>query len=285
MHQGKNETKSVPNSEVLKLTSSERLLIGFLAGAAEVGIDHPLWTLKTRLQCGYPFTLDPKVLYRGMLSSAVCDMGITAIQFGASDFVSHKYPVSSDEHINRTTGGIVGGAASTVIGTPVELGLTYQQKHNVGFLKSLTEIIEKRGTVSSLYTGNVCLGLRNVFYTCGFFSLAPFLKFKVLSESKIHDKSWSLLFGMVAGAICSVVSQPLDNIKTFQHQKVLKYASGSITEGIKTIYKTRGMYGFFIGTQLRALRVVLATGIVHTITDSCETAILSKKKLMFQKNM
>ena len=41
-----------------RVTVSQSIVIGSVAGATEVFVDHPLWSIKTRMQRGDPFTFD-----------------------------------------------------------------------------------------------------------------------------------------------------------------------------------------------------------------------------------
>src|SRR5437870_758977 len=65
-----------------KVTVVQSVLIGSVAGAIEVLVNHPLWTIKTRMQRGFSFTFNPYLLYRGILPNAASMMPITAMQTG-----------------------------------------------------------------------------------------------------------------------------------------------------------------------------------------------------------
>lgn len=64
-------------------TKSEQATTGSAAAIAEVVVNHPFWTMKTRMQTGKPFTMNPDVLYRGFKLNVGSMIAITLAQMCA----------------------------------------------------------------------------------------------------------------------------------------------------------------------------------------------------------
>ena len=99
MSQSKEETSLQGKP---KTTVAQSLITGSVAGAVEVLVDHPLWTIKTRLQNGEPFSLKPSVLYTGILANAASMVPITAIKETSSKPMGFR---EAGKHL-YATGGI-----------------------------------------------------------------------------------------------------------------------------------------------------------------------------------
>ena len=67
-------------------TVFQSFLIGSVAGATEVMLNHPLWSIKIRIQCGDPFTLNPRLLYRGILANIASIIPSATLQVGLNRF-------------------------------------------------------------------------------------------------------------------------------------------------------------------------------------------------------
>ena len=63
-----------------EITILQQAASGSGAACMELSVGHPLWTIKVRLQKGLPFTLNPSVLYRGVLGNLASMIPITVMQ-------------------------------------------------------------------------------------------------------------------------------------------------------------------------------------------------------------
>ena len=85
------ENNKLTNTELLnqipaKTSVFQSFVIGSIAGMAEVALNHPLWTIKVRIQCGNSFTLNPRLLYRGILVNMASVVPGATLQVGLNRF-------------------------------------------------------------------------------------------------------------------------------------------------------------------------------------------------------
>mmetsp|Transcript_16552 Transcript_16552/g.21211 ORF Transcript_16552/g.21211 Transcript_16552/m.21211 type:complete len:115 (-) Transcript_16552:237-581(-) len=106
-----------------KLSAVENTALGVAAGTIEVTILQPMLYCKNATQQGLPFSLDPRVLYRGLAVSIEKMSIVTGIQFPLTGLAAsvitngHNHKLSATEQIS-----------SDLLRSPKELVLIQQQR-------------------------------------------------------------------------------------------------------------------------------------------------------------
>ena len=264
MSQSRQET---PDQET-KITVVKSVITGSIAGAAEVSVGHPLWSIKTRLQSNQPFTLNPTVLYRGILSNAASMMPITAIQVGLNrsvqQFIFKDQQTLADWQ--RVACAFVAGVGSSLVSCPTEMVMTYQGKAKCGFSAAYQYLMKQGGVY--FYTGLPATAMREGIFTAFFLAVTPIFKAKIHPYCS-NEYVASLGAGMSAGVGATLASQGIDTIKTLQ-QAADASKSVSINDAIQRIYSTQGVHGFFKGGLARGTRVMSAVTIMGWVTEKLE---------------
>ncbi len=237
-------------------TLSQSFLTGAVVGFTEVFLTHPCWTAKTRQQCGLPFTLNPRVLWRGAIPEAAAMIPIDIIQMALSTAINERFLHNrGDTSISkRALAGFAGGAVGGLGISVVEAVMTHQQLDRVprNFFSTAYKMFRVAGA-SSVFTGTLEASLRNGIYNTGFFAAAPLLNRRI--EPSLSNPVFSVLVsGAVAGGVVSVLSHPLDAIKT-RRQK--EGAIAGIRKTAVSMYREGGVNRFFVGLGFRSARVIL----------------------------
>ncbi len=277
------------NQQTSVLTS---IGIGAVAGAAEIGLNHPLWVIKTRQQNGYPFRLNPFILYKGILAHATSEVFLCILQVSCAiqtqEAINNRNK-TSDGHIPKSvslfsavTGGAIGGGLSALVTNPTELVMTVQQKrikqqgrgsavsqHN--FFELASELQKKYG-MSRLLLGLPCTGIREIFYTAAYFAGTSAGSEYLL---KYLPSVWlsAMLSGASMGLLAAFLTHPFDTIKTVQHGEADATTGCAALQACKKIYSTRGAMGFFDGLAARAGRVASATAVIGTVVEAMRAGL------------
>ncbi|GGI78247.1 hypothetical protein GCM10007966_03680 [Legionella impletisoli] len=266
-----NNTTQITNINKVepKVTIAQSLTIGSIAGAAEVLIDHPLWTIKTRIQSGQPFTLNPSLLYRGVLPNAASMIPITSVQVGLNRFVqnvwSHK--TNNQSSTERILSSFVAGVGSSFISCPTEMAMTYQSKAGGSFCTAVNSLV-KEGGWRCLFTGLPATALRDGKFAAFFLAGIPMIKTQIRPYYSNEEEA-TFVAGLGAGACATLVSQGHDTLKTEQ-QAATPVGSLSYRNAVKQIYSNAGGYGFFKGVIPRGSRVVSAITIMGLVCEKME---------------
>jgi hypothetical protein len=222
----------------------QSILTGSVAGAAEVFIDHPLFTLKNFIQTGlkdvstgtlrkpsfsevfHRFSKDPKRLYQGVGANAASMIPITALQVGLNHWLKTLLLNNPEEKLSLSIQFLLAfsaGAAAALVASPVERVIT--MKSNDQFQSQFSffgagKNILKQGGLSSLYAGLPMTMARDGTFTAFYLAVMPFLKNKIDPEDP-YGLASSIVAGVGAGLAATPVSQPFDVIKTGQQQNLI----------------------------------------------------------------
>lgn len=116
-------------------TVAQNIVIGSVAGATEVLVNHPLWSIKTGIQRGEAFSFNPTLWYRGILPNAASMIPITALQVvlnrGLLNIFFKDSALSNYQSIGCS---FAAGIGSSLISCPTEMIMTHQNK-GVSFTK------------------------------------------------------------------------------------------------------------------------------------------------------
>lgn len=236
-------------------TMMKSMLIGSIAGAVEVAVDHPFWSIKTLLQKGEKMTLDPRIIYRGLLPNMLSMVPITAVQFGAN--AGMKAYID-----NPVANAFMAGVSAASIACPIEMGMTRQNATGTSFVNACKQIIAEGG-MQRMYTGMAATAFRDGVYTTAVFVGKSMMKpytAQVISNEKVADIAAAMSAGISAG----LVTHPVDTVKTRQQAANKKM---SFTEVARQVYQEKGILGFFKGSLPRSIRIGSAVVIFNKVTE------------------
>ncbi|MCS5708819.1 MC/SLC25 family protein [Candidatus Berkiella cookevillensis] len=242
------------------------LASGGIAGAVEVLIDHPFWTLKTRYQDDRippkeKFTFNPSVLYRGWLPNMSSTIPVTAMQVGTVAAIS---TFRHDDHnppteMEKIAYNAVGGGFSATISGPTELIMT-QQTPERGFFATMKHIYANEG-LKGFGRGMAGTAIRDAKFTVGYGFAAPYMKERF--SQLMSEGQASMAGGAVAGVAVGVLSQPWDTLKTAQQ-------TGSplpLWALAKEKLRKEGISGMYKGSVWRMSRVASAVMIMGEVNQ------------------
>lgn len=115
----------------------ENTVLGVCAGTIEVTILQPMLYCKNATQQGLPFTVDPRVLYRGLGMSVINMSVLTGVQFPLTGAVSKVVTRGADRPLSpseKIASGFMGGAISGIVCAPMELVMIQQQRFGTSLL-------------------------------------------------------------------------------------------------------------------------------------------------------
>src|SRR3990167_4101253 len=241
------------------------LFSGFTIGVTEALVNHPLWVLKTRFQAGWPFTLRPAVLYRGIITHMVSSVPVDTIALGAARAINERaLPENMSPTAKRIIAGFFGGILAGFAGSTCEMAMTWQQKEK-SFSRAVRMIVQSVGP-AHLMTGSIALSLREGVFWVGTYSATNLIEHNLRARGK--GKLFStFVAGLSSGVVCSFISQPFDNIKLVMQ---ISPRQCSLIKTIGEMAKKEGHAAFFRGYNLRVLRVALAVMIEGALNNECE---------------
>jgi hypothetical protein len=222
-------------------------------------LEHKLQYWKNAVQQGLPFTMDPRVLYRGYgantLNNGVCVMS----QFGLNGMIKNAItggtsrPLSDLETIGA---GVGAGALSSVLCSPLELAMIQQQVKGTGFFSTCSTLV--KGGPLQVARGTFGMMGREGLYCGGYMGLMPVVRRTIRegypdSLGKTEDSA-RLAATCIAGPICAFFSHPPDTLKTCLQGDIERKKFSGYTDSAKTLIKERGISSLWAGMPWRLFR-------------------------------
>lgn len=264
-----------------KVTPTESIWVGAITGAIDVTTNLPLWTIKTRVQCSLPFTLNPLVLYRGYTIALSVTTLLTASQILSSTLIEQALPQqktkSTSASMQRVMSSFLGGAFSSIIFGPIDLVSTQYHQHGyLSYMQAMMKTIHKLGT-KGLFIGTPATAIADGVFVSAYYGCYPLIKNKINSYIH-HPLSSALLSTGITGVAAATASHIPDMIKTLQ-QKNAHIAPKSIRQSFYELAAKKDGVGFFKGYLPRTLCMVSAVGIAGTTAETVENLMIKCRKI------
>ena len=132
----------------------------------------------------------------------------------------------------------------------------------------------------------------NIPFQCSHFLVYEYLR-ETLNPARTYDPKTHVIAGAAAGAIAASLTTPLDVAKTLlntQEKSAIvnsskkRYVTGIFT-ALKTIYRMRGIPGYFQGIKARVIFQMPSTAICWSVYEFFKHFLLvshtSKKESLF----
>jgi len=270
------------------------MLSGAMAGVAEHCVMYPVDSIKTRMMALSP---DPKAVYRNPLEAFTRIItteglfrplrGVTAMLGGAGPAHAMYFACYEKMKVKLSETSLGPGAVSQGVA-----GACATVCHDV--IMNPADVIKQRMQVyGSSHTACIACGRAvlqregaSAFYRSFSTQLTmniPFQALHFVIYEKCQDmlnseRAWNpwshVVSGGAAGGVAAALTTPLDVCKTLlntQESCVLKRSDKSTVSGLleawRTVYRVRGVRGFYAGVQARVLYQVPSTGISWTVYE------------------
>jgi solute carrier family 25 carnitine/acylcarnitine transporter 20/29 len=159
------------------------------------------------------------------------------------------------DYVQDMAAGSAGAIAKITVGHPLEtLKVRMQSTSNTGNSLSVLRNLVRNEGVSSLYRGVAPTAMSMLVYNSSLFASFGFVLDRVSkskSESSLHHVA---LAGGAAGAFCSILTAPLELVRTRMQGK-LEY---QLLQGLQDTWKISGLFGLYKGCHLMILREIPA---------------------------
>ncbi|NDH08299.1 MAG: hypothetical protein EBY16_01545 [Gammaproteobacteria bacterium] len=245
-----------------ELTDFQSYSIGAITGLVDVLATHPFFVMKTHVQQGLPIPWNLKSLYKGAGTNALGFVPITSIQIGTSQWVEKHWFFGQPTYTQKILASFSAGALSSLISCPIEKFMILQHRlPHLSIGKILTYQQQSEG-LKGLFSGQIATLLREGSFSVFLLMVPPVLKAEVYQYTQ-HETSSALIAGVASGVGATLVSQPLDTIKTIQQ-------SSSSPFGFFKTARDLGLEALFKGTLSRGSSVVLSITLMSMLKEQLE---------------
>eukprot|EP00050_Salpingoeca_kvevrii_P020969 m.104764 g.104764 ORF g.104764 m.104764 type:complete len:277 (-) comp9113_c0_seq1:84-914(-) len=248
-----------------ELKPFENLALGISAGGIEVVLLQPMLYWKNASQQKLPFTLNPKIMYRGLGMSVANNSVAVGLQFPLTGFLTSMLTGGENRRLSDgelVASGFLGGFLSGVVCSPLELVMIQQQRTGMSFLAVPVKIAREYG-LATMSRGFWTTAGREGLFAAGYLGIGPALA-RLCQERYNMDRKLANIAGAIpAGIIASTLSHPLDTIKTCMQGDVARTNFGSLLQTAKTLFADGGITRFYRGWGWRTSRMCCAVFILN----------------------
>ena len=246
-----------------KLSTIENYAIGALTGLAEVLVTNPFFVIKTKIQQNKSWLLSPAAYYKGATVNALGFMPISGIQVGANKWIQSTLFNNHPTYVQQVGAAFTAGVLSSFISCPIEMIMILQNEHpKTSVLKLLNWQLKTKG-LSSLFVGQLATSLREGGFSVFFLAAPPVIKSKLKSHG-LDDASSSILAGISSGVAATLITQPVDTIKTTQQSAV------DLSLGFFKTAKNMTKHTLFKGIAARSSSLILSITLMDWVKGQLE---------------
>lgn len=231
------------------LSELENVGVGAVASGIQAVILQPTIYWKNASQQGLPFTMNPKMLYRGMGASLMNEMGQMGLQFGMTGYLRKVF--GSDGFQSELGTAVVGGALIGPYASLCECTMIQQQRFGGSLFGTPVRIMKEFG-LRGLFRGVSGTIIRDGLYVGGLLGTTPMLHEYLIREQGWNEHAAESFSSISSGLFVGVATAPLDAVSTTM--------KGDLSQrtGFLEIFSSRcksGMSVLFAGGFWRAINI------------------------------
>jgi hypothetical protein len=258
-----------------ELNPSQNIGLGIVTAIIEGLILQPTLYWKNAKALKLPFTINPRIIYRGTAASMYNEMQMMGLQFGLTGFFNRLFLGSNDAATSAAmTNGqtfasaTLGGAISACFTSPVELIMIQQQKNGGTFIGTPLKITGAHGFLGrGLMRGLVPAILRDSIYVTGLLGFTPVAQSFLIDEYDISRANAGLVASMLGGIVASIPSHPFDICKTCMQGDLSQSVYRGFIQTLRLNWNDGGIRRIFQGCMWRTINI---TATVY-IANECRT--------------
>jgi len=242
-------------------------LLGTIAAFIEGIILQPTAYWKNAKAQNLPFTLDPRLLYRGTAAAIFNECQMMGLQFGFTGFFQKMFQKDSTRKLTRTqefASAGIGGVCAAFFASPVELIMIQQQKYGGSFFNTPMRIVKNHGLLSAgMMRGVLATAGRDCMYTCGMLGVTPIMQEYLLTNHNMSLSAASFYASMIGGVVAAVPSHPFDCIKTCMQGDAQRVKYDTFVRTARTLYQEAGVRRLFNGVMWRTVNITMTVYIAN----------------------
>lgn len=261
------------------LTPSQNLGLGVGTAVIEGLLLQPTLYWKNAKALKLPFSVNPRIIYRGTGASMYNEMQMMGLQFGLTGVFqkmfmssnSNKSSNNSDNSIEpemtngqRLASAMMGGVVSAVFTAPVELVMIQQQQFGGTMIGTPLRVIKTYGfSNKGMFRGVLPVILRDSIYVSGLLGVTPIIQRFFIEKYGMSDINSSICASMVGGMVAAVPSHPLDITKTCMQGDMGQVVYKGVRSTMKTLWDEGGITRMYHGCMWRTFNIIATVFIAN----------------------
>jgi hypothetical protein len=148
----------------------------------------------------------------------------------------------------------------------MELIMTQQMRFGTSLAATPAKILQTTG-VMGMFRGTLTSIGREGVFTLGYLGLGPALETYCAKERGMSKATAAISGAIGGGVVASVLSHPMDTIKTCMQGDIKGERYGSVMQTAAKVHSESGIPGFYRGVGWRTSRLICLVGIINVIKE------------------
>lgn len=251
-----------------ELTPVQNTSLGVMTAIIEGIILQPTLYWKNARALRLPFTLNPRIVYRGTAASMFNEIQMMAVQYGITGFFHTVFhddssgdKMSTSHHFLSAT---LGGVISACFTSPVELVMVQQQQFGGTLIGTPIKLIKRHGMLQNgIFRGLGPAMMRDSIYVTGLLGFTPFFQDIFEKDFSMSSGNAGICASMLGGLTAAVPSHPFDIVKTCMQGDMEKNRYTGIIATAKRLLGEGGVKRMFNGCMWRTLNITATVYIAN----------------------
>lgn len=243
-----------------ELSPGQNLGLGVVTAVLEGLILQPTLYWKNARALKLPFSINPRIIYRGTAASMFNEIYMMGLQFGITGFLQRVISsnrAQSMTHTQEICSAAFGGMLSGLATTPIELVMIQQQRYGGTFVGTPIRLISEFGFLKNgLFRGCVPAIMRDSIYVCGLLGISPILQRFLIAEYQMSNINASVCASMIGGIFASLPSHPFDICKTNMQGDMSQSIYKSFSGTFQTLWREGGVTRMYHGCMWRTINII-----------------------------
>lgn len=252
-----------------ELSERQNFAIGAVAAFSQSMVLHPTIFWKNAAQQGLAFTMNPRILYRGLKASLVNECGQMGFHFGAAGFLKKTFGTTIS---GEMASAILAGLVISPFVQCCEVTMIQQQRFGGSLRATPARIIREYG-IRSLFRGYTPMMCREMLWTTGMLGTTPLMQRWLMEEKGWNLNSAEFTASMTNGMAIGVLSCPVDAMSTAMKGDLGQEKYGGFLSTLRARVSA-GPKVFFGGVFWRSLNVAGVVLICNAVRCRLETVAL-----------
>jgi hypothetical protein len=244
-----------------RLSEKENFSLGVVAAFIEGVILQPTLYWKNARAQKLPFSINPRVIYRGTAASLYNEMQMMGLQFGLTG-IFKQFNSSNSSRLGDYFSAFFGGSAAAIFASPVELVMIQQQRHGGSIFSTLRRVSSAHGPLK-LFRGVGPAMIRDALYVSGFLGITPILQEHFMEDYSMPALQAGLWASIIGGICAAVPSHPLDLVKTCMQGDLERVVYAGPLDTCRQLWKEGRARRLFDGCFWRSFNIVATVYIAN----------------------
>lgn len=238
------------------LTEQQNTQLGMTAALIEGLILQPTVYWTSAKQMRMPFTINPRIIYRGTGANLCNEMGQMGFQFGMTGFIKSLWGDGMTQ-TQEVASAVGGGGLSAFVATPIECVMIQQQRYG-GTLPGTAIRIR-----AELFRGLTLAIARDAIYIGGFLGVTPILQSYFERQHQMAPLTAGFCASIAGGVMGALPSHPFDVIKTCMQGDLERELYTTPSNVLRKLLTDGGVARLYSGCFWRTLNITATVFIAN----------------------